>query len=374
MPNLNQRTRYTAVAVAVVCGCFACWMRPSLGRPPRSRAGQPEQRAAESTLSRNLPRDAHRVSATASLVTTAAMPAASSSAVLPWSLLDDPSSSELLFSAKEKIVARCMTQRGFHYTPEAPESGADLRELEDSELLERADPDVAARHGYGISERLDRADMPPMTARSENELALEQLPAPARAGFRDALLGDMAGVNAALRDPPAQAAGNFAVVQGADGSTVAWDRRSCVAQAAEQVSGDAMREAVLEGEVVALRMAVSEDVVNDPQVRASLERWRACMDGFGLHFANPGDAAGELSERYSAGKLSRAELEQRERELAPIDTRCAQQAGFEQTVHDATNRAEARAAQSHQDLLAQVSKMRERAEARAYEILAGPEF
>ncbi|MET0389964.1 MAG: hypothetical protein ABW321_28585, partial [Polyangiales bacterium] len=230
--------------------------------------------------------------------------------------------------------------------------------------------DYARAYGYGLSERLAKDELPSVP-QSENDRELTKLPPERQLGYKNALLGDMTRVTAMLHDEDSHRDPDIAVVHGADGSVLTWDRRSCVAQAHQQVEGDDYARAVLEGEANALHLRMSEQVRTDARVEAGHRKWRACMGVHGLSYDEPGAAAGVLSEQYADGMLTRSVLMVREREIASIDAQCVAASGIEEAQAAANTEARERLAQASQPLLARVQAQKQRARSRAREILAG---
>ncbi len=139
----------------------------------------------------------------------------------------------------------------------------------------------------------------------------------------------------------------WASVATPDGGFKAWYRDSCLSRARRAVQGDEVAYARAELRIESLVEQTRAAAAESPEVVAALEEWRACMQGAGYDYSEPGAAASELRAQLQRGELGGEALRNREIQIASTDARCYQEANLAELHERARITAEQRIAEEH---------------------------
>ncbi|ADG75382.1 conserved hypothetical protein [Cellulomonas flavigena DSM 20109] len=242
----------------------------------------------------------------------------------------------------EEIIAACMAEQGFEYTPAEPVS------MEEPEGLPEWDSkEYAEQYGYGATtsdeiygggeEYVDpNADY--LATMSESE----------QTAFYEALYGTPPEVDPEA-DPEAEIEYN-------------WEENGCSGKASHEVyeqQGGIWEDP----EFTALSDEMStewEAVLDDPKVSAAQDKWVECIADAGFDFSSPdepqqaiydelnalyeaaapdaeGDVEGEVDPEasFEPDPAAMAELKEKELELAAADYACKESSGFTKAQNDA---------------------------------------
>jgi len=223
---------------------------------------------------------------------------------------------------QENIIASCMQEAGFEYTPQDASS---ISTAWDDEL-EWGTEEFAEKHGYGYSSGSESEDgeeewVDPnadyVAAMSESE----------RVAYEAALWGEPQGDSL---DEDAEYEWD-------------WTKAGCYGKASNETYGDAY-SAYEDPAFVELQDEIGrlyEKAQADPKLAALDADWSACMNDAGFDFAKVSEASESISEAYNAlweaadpdtGSIDKtAEADLREKELATAiaDAKCQTKVGYQ---------------------------------------------
>lgn len=256
-----------------------------------------------------------------------------------------PNERRQVLRAEEVYVEACMRESGLPYIRQQYRD-RDI-EARDFEALDPADEDGARAVGYQIALELQRGSHEP--GFDANQPYLDSLSPQERQHYDRTLSGSaevMQLPEEQLETDPA-----FAYIRGADGSAVAWDRRSCIAQAQAKVSADLERVEALTLEVEALQNQVAATVEADATFKAALDQWRGCMAEAGMVFESTEAAQRQLRTAYTSERWSLNMLAVRESAVAVRDARCQMSSRLSDIRREISQRESRLLAQQHQGLV-----------------------
>ncbi len=241
-----------------------------------------------------------------------------------------PEQERLLHEADEAQIAACMRQRGFTYVQHAYDR---LAEDEAERAVTRpGDFEAARTHGYGLAKFMETPERPPPDPNAEQ---VARMPADAQSAWSETLLGPRV-------DPSEH--GDVAGIRTLTlpgGSVVQWSGDSCVARARAAVYGDDVRYREMLAGLERLLGEVYERARQDPEYRAGIERWRACMTGRGFSYPEPETVPDALAQEFHEGRLDLSTLREREIDVATADAGCFGDAGLASRFDTAYGRAQA---------------------------------
>lgn len=218
----------------------------------------------------------------------------------------------------EEIIARCMADEGFEYTPRVT-YGQDATSPDD-DLPAWDSLEFAQFHGYGITtfDDLPGATDPTGVVDPDQEY-LDAMSEAEREAYDLALSGTA--VEPDPDDP--DAVGD-------------WTTGGCQGEAMHAI--DEQEEAWVDEDFVALqdeRIALYETLATDPEVVAAGGRWSDCMADAGYVYETPGDAATSIIEASNrllqSGQSTTAKVgELRDLEIATAvaDVTCQDEVGY----------------------------------------------
>ncbi len=226
-----------------------------------------------------------------------------------------PGGQELVWSATQELVADCMRNSGFKYTPIPPENFE--ASLLFATRVSGFPPAIAASVGYHTTDT--------------------QLPVQ----ISDALQKQQLAVaeNVTREENPA-----FVVaLEGPEGGA------GCVAEAYYALFGDRVPATTLFSETIAPHLDILYKAIeNDPSYIRALDNWRTCMNSKGFDFRTPTDARNAFFDReLSSDEISTATADAECRLVAQIfESRYAAESralqgwlesnpGFLETLHEA---------------------------------------
>ncbi len=233
-----------------------------------------------------------------------------------------PQDQQYLFAANQELVRRCMTAKGFQYTPAhlapPPPLAAANNELnadgrapsETSQILQRE------KVGYGIYESFQpHAEQGGQPTTPANDAYVRTLPPAKQALYMHALRGDAS--QRAQATPPG-------------GPSYTYATGGCLARVESELYGSPS----IANAIVATPQAVRGQLVaateSDPSVVTEKLAWSRCFQhATGRSFANPPAVESWLSRQYASQGTTTA-LRRLEISLATSDTRCAYKIGLAQ--------------------------------------------
>lgn len=225
----------------------------------------------------------------------------------------DPEADESRFDreemARERLIAQCMQQAGFQYTPT---------------------PSIRVEETTNIREALAAARNDP------NERYVASLTPERRTQYYLALYG--------VPDPFTQEAQGLHDPERPEGG-------GCVGEALQAIPGVFAAKRVLQDQLDAMRRAVAQD----SRVRAAEQRWSECMAARGYQYASPRELHAAL-DQAAAQALARGEkdisaLERQHQEAVAAGRECAQQVQLGQTVAQVRAEHEAAFVRAHRAVL-----------------------
>jgi hypothetical protein len=235
----------------------------------------------------------------------------------------DSQQNRLLYEAEELAVSHCMRDRGFAYEPQ-PYDEDERDQQRVAERIDPNDPKAARAVGYGLAMGIERSLSPDAKLAKVETSNRAELP---NQPYRNALLGSLptAGFNPRAPEETLKQHPNIGMEQ-TENQLVLWDKNSCTSQGEREVWGDNARKQYLNMMLTELSMKIERSVEEDTNVASALDAWRHCMSDAGYKYVGLNDARKELADSYHQGKMTLAQLQQRELEIAPIDLECRQQA------------------------------------------------
>ncbi|MDM8086502.1 hypothetical protein QUV83_17145 [Cellulomonas cellasea] len=233
---------------------------------------------------------------------------------------------EKLQVEQENIVASCMQEAGFEYTPQEYSSVSNPWD----EDIEWGTEEFAQKYGYGYSSGSESEDgeeewVDPnadyVAAMSESE----------RAAYEAALWGQ--------QDEPLE-----------DDAEYEWDwtKAGCYGKASNETYGEA-NSAYEDPAFTDLQDEITrmyEKVQSDPKLTALDAKWSECMNEAGFDFAKVNDAAESISEAYNAlweaadpttgsvDTTAEAELREKEMSTALADAKCQTKVEYQKTARE----------------------------------------
>ncbi|WP_066582455.1 hypothetical protein [Cellulomonas timonensis] len=216
----------------------------------------------------------------------------------------------------ENIIASCMQEAGFEYTPQdVPSQPASLDDAERMGPVEWAE-----KYGYGWSagpeseigeEEFVSPDADYLAAMSESEAAAYSL----------ALFGEQQDVD---------------TESGWD-----WTKGGCNAKANHEVYSNlnAAYEDPAYEDLHEEQRRMFEKVPDDPRLAAINAEWSACMNEAGFDFARVSEAHESIAEAYAAlsettDETTRADLGKKEMATAIADAKCQEKAGYPEKAQE----------------------------------------
>ncbi|MFE1026987.1 hypothetical protein ACFW5I_20855 [Streptomyces sp. NPDC058818] len=207
-----------------------------------------------------------------------------------------------LSDAQQRLIARCMTERGFTYHVFRPLS------VEEHHPVGYVQDDVAwaREHGYGsrIRAKADKARLgnPNITYR-------ESLSEERRASYDTALSGGSAARELSAKVP--------------EGGTYRKRVGGCAAESEKRLYGDLATWFAADKTASGLQAHAMEAVLKDSRFTAAVERWSQCMRRAGHSHPDPGEAREAV--RRQSQRLPEGEAFGAEREVAAADATCARE-------------------------------------------------
>lgn len=269
----------------------------------------------------------------------------------------DEAKSNAQHTKSEEIIAECMAELGFEYTPTEPWSGSGAANDED---LDWESLEFAEQYGYGYTtgEELFGA---PQEVEDPNQERL--------ASMSDA---EMEAYNEALWGPPQE-------VDEEDPEAVSewdWETAGCYGKGyyAAYEQDDPFSDETVEAAMEEWSK-VWEEIPDEPAVRDSLDEWASCMADEGHDFANPNEANSSIGDAYNAlytpaetefdpeadpdampempepDAAAVAELRKKELALAVADRTCQEKSGYAKAQREALRKAEERIWEKYGDQL-----------------------
>ncbi|WP_066582454.1 hypothetical protein [Cellulomonas timonensis] len=234
---------------------------------------------------------------------------------------------EKLQVEQENIVAACMQEAGFEYTPREV-SGSSFEWDED---LEWGSEEFAEKHGYGYSIGSESEDGEEAVQVDPNADYVAAMSESEQAAYWEALWG------------PEQPE---ALDEEAE-TTWDWTTAGCNGKASNETYGSTM-SAYEDPAFVELQDEIGtlyEKVASDPKLTALDAEWSDCMNEAGFDFAKVPDAATSISDAYSAlwesaapdgstDKAAETELREKEMSTAIADAKCQTKVGYQKTTRE----------------------------------------
>ncbi|MCC2319043.1 hypothetical protein [Cellulomonas chengniuliangii] len=215
----------------------------------------------------------------------------------------------------ENIIASCMKEAGFEYTPkDLPSQPASLDDWEEMDPVERAE-----KYGYGWAgspeseidpEEFVSPDADYLAAMSDSEAA----------AYSVALFGDQ---------------------QDVDTSELDWTKGGCYAKANHEVHSNrnaAYEDPAYEDLQEEIRR-MFEKVPDDPRLAEINAEWSACMNEGGFDFARVNEAYESIAEGYAtlpetADETAWADLRDKEVATAIADAKCQEKVGYPEKLQE----------------------------------------
>ncbi|MCC2309746.1 hypothetical protein [Cellulomonas chengniuliangii] len=224
---------------------------------------------------------------------------------------------------QENIIAACMQEAGFEYTPQESQS---VSSPWDDEDIEWGTEEFAQKYGYGYSGGSESEDGEDEWV-DPNADYLATMSESERAAYEAALWGGP-------QDEPVD-----------EDAEVEWDwtKAGCYGKASNETYGDAF-SAYEDPAFVDLQDEMGrlyEKVQADPKLTALDSEWSACMNDAGFDFAKVSEASESISEAYNAlweaadpdtggiDKTAEADLREKEMATAIADAKCQTKVGYQ---------------------------------------------
>lgn len=234
---------------------------------------------------------------------------------------------EKLQVEQENIIAACMQEAGFEYTPQES-TGSSFAWDED---LEWGTEEFAQKHGYGYAIGSESEDGEEATPEDPNADYVAAMSESEQAAYWEALWG------------PQQPESLEEDVE----PTWDWTTAGCYGKASNDTYG-AANSAYEDPAFVELQGEIGrmyEKVAADPKLTALDAEWSDCMNEAGFDFAKVQDAATSISDAYSAlwesadpeaGTDKAAETALREKEIstAVADAKCQTKVGYQEKTRE----------------------------------------
>ena len=255
--------------------------------------------------------------------------------------LEEDYSDAALLARTEEVVAACMREEGFDYTPREVPDPADAEP--DPHLPAFDTVEYAQAYGYGLIERGDEEDASeePEDPNADDVASMSKAE---RRAWDEALNGDRAQV--AMADPDAE---------------YDWTTSGCAGRAQHEVYevespfGDVRYTALHED---FLRL----DVTGDPRLGALNSAWSDCMADAGFPgLDDPGHALQSVIDAQSAARMEAgpsgpdaealAQMRERERDTAVADRTCHDEVDYAEGEADVRRELEQAFVDAHQDEL-----------------------
>jgi len=259
----------------------------------------------------------------------------------------------------EELVAVCMKDQGFEYTPAQPDSqrerdllnGVESDDEEAGPVWEPDDKAWAEKYGYGIVDFPGRVEIEQQAAAAEEDDAADlgdpyydSLSENQKAAYDEALHGPAVDKEAVLAD---------------ENYEYKWEEAGCYGKADHEL-GDEARETFDSTEYQDLmdRMtALSDEIAADPKIAALDAEWATCMEdagesGFtvqadaeasiraefdGLYAVSDGGELTEMPDLSPDTNPEVAEIQKRELALALTDLECREETSYWDTWDTVTN-------------------------------------
>ena len=182
----------------------------------------------------------------------------------------------------EEVIAECMAELGFEYTPTEPWSGRGAEGIED---LDWESLEFAEQYGYGYTTSEDLFGAP------------EEIDDPNQERLESMSDAEMEAYNEALWGPPQE-------VDEEDPEAATewdWETAGCYGKGyyAAYEQDDPFSDETVEAAMEEWSKAW-EAIPDDPAVRESLDGWASCMADEGHDFADPNEANSSIGDAYNA--------------------------------------------------------------------------
>jgi hypothetical protein len=262
----------------------------------------------------------------------------------------------LLYLTEEKLVARCMGNKGFRYSA-TPIPTSELREASTPRWYGNDDEVVARQQGYGVSSgrratALGVADR----AQDPNARLVQRLPPADQQRYTEALFGRVQ---------------DYQQVALPNGKRMSVSVSGCVADARRQLYGDVREYLRLTHVVTNLGAEVYRLVVADSRYLHALDAWRGCMRQRGYGYDSPGAAVEAIGALAGASAASRAAARGTEVRVAVADARCAARSRLVAVANELDRKYDARVAHEQAGAILALQRLRAAALERAKALIPG---
>ncbi|MCC2335818.1 hypothetical protein [Cellulomonas wangsupingiae] len=233
----------------------------------------------------------------------------------------------------EELIAACMTEEGFEYTPVDPTSGG---VMSSDDAPDWGSEEFVEQYGYGVTtgEELFGGGQEPSTDPNQEYVAAmsesEQL------AYNEALYGAMTEVDPEA-DPDAPIESN-------------WEEEGCWGAASHEVNQAQIWDDPAVADMTEEMQVEYENLEDDPSLSEAQGRWSECIAEAGYDFAAPHEAEQSISDEMSAlweavmpadpeaeidptasfepDPAAVAELKEKEFALSAADHECRRSTGF----------------------------------------------
>lgn len=257
----------------------------------------------------------------------------------------------VLHDAEERMLARCMADRGFRYTPTSYETATSGRQPRASLLVAQGDIDSAKQRGYGIDYSLGDLDPHANPSFNAEPSEMAKLSPAQKAAYGKALSGDSI-------EPGDENDPDVVVIKDAFGGRVMFRTGTCLYEARTKVYGEGQEWRQLSLKVEDMANEVYTRVDQDSAVRTGKSRWQDCMKEAGFAAFDYKKFATSLVERVRARKTDVKQAQAEERRVAVADATCAQNSGYADSVRSAMEKAQTQVAASNEGTITRYLELR----------------
>ncbi|GAA3808789.1 hypothetical protein [Cellulomonas soli] len=192
-------------------------------------------------------------------------------------MFPDATQQSLITASLEEVVSECMAQAGFTY--QAGDAFPQRRGAADAQYTYSVtDPEAAAQYGFHPASWV------------QNQPAAGAAAATRAEGYDPALFGE---ADTEVADK--------------DGTVIAtYDPDSCSGKAKDSVTPQWAQQDRIVNVAADILLAVSDEVAENPEVKAANQKWSTCMAQAGFDYATPMDANND--ERFATDLPTAAEI------------------------------------------------------------------